>query len=141
MLFRSIFYPVVSTRIAEIQDGTSNTMIVGEYSSAIGLPAGLAKPTSAWGAIQPWTWGHYQYTTCFGDDNAGWLMIDHKMLQYPINYKGSFLTNNSPFRSNHPNGAMFALADGSVAFLNDSISMNIYYGLATKSAGDSASLP
>jgi prepilin-type N-terminal cleavage/methylation domain-containing protein len=136
-----IFYPVNSTRIAEIQDGTSNTLLLGEYSSAAGLPAGLSKPTSAWGAIQPWTWGHYQYTTCFGDDNAGWLMIDHKMVQYPINYKGSFLTNNAPFRSNHPNSALFGMADGSVQILSQTISMNIYYGLATKNAGDNASQP
>jgi prepilin-type N-terminal cleavage/methylation domain-containing protein len=135
-----IFYPVVSTRIAEIQDGTSNTLMVGEYSSAIGLPAGVAKPTTAWGAIQPWTWGHYQYTTCFGDENAGWLMIDHKMLQYPINYRGSFLTNNAPFRSNHPNSALFGVADGSVQILSQTISMNIYYGLATRNSGESAPL-
>jgi hypothetical protein len=136
-----IFYPVVATRIAEIQDGASNTLMVGEYSSTFGLPTGLKKPTTAWGAIQPWTWGHYQYTTCFGDDNAGWLMIDHKMVQYPINYKGSFLTNNAPFRSNHPNIATFCMADGSVQTLSQTISMNLYYGLATKNGGENAPLP
>jgi prepilin-type N-terminal cleavage/methylation domain-containing protein/prepilin-type processing-associated H-X9-DG protein len=135
-----IFYPVISTRIAEIQDGTSNTLMLGEYSSAIGLPSGLAKPTSAWGAIQPWTWGHYQYTTCFGDDNAGWLTIDSKTVQYPINYRGQFLTNNAPFRSNHPNSAQFGMADGSVQILSQNISMNLYYGLATRNQGDNAAL-
>jgi len=135
-----IFIPVIATRIAEIQDGTSNTLIVGEYSSAAGLPSGLGKPSTAWGAIQPWTWGHYQYTTCFGDDNAGWLMIDHKMVQYPINYKGSFLTNNAPFRSNHPNSALFGMADGSVQILSQTMSMNVYYGLATKNGGENAPL-
>lgn len=136
-----IFYPVVATRVAEIQDGTSNTLMVGEYSSAFGLPNGLKRPTTAWAAIQPWTWAFYQYTTCFGDDNAGWLMIDHKMVQYPINYNGSFLTNNAPFRSNHPNIATFCMADGSVQNLSQTISMNIYYGLATKNAGDNSALP
>jgi type II secretory pathway pseudopilin PulG len=136
-----IFYPVAFTRIAEIQDGTSNTMLVGEYSTAAGLPTGVGKPTTSWGAIQPWTWGHYQYTTCFGDDNAGWLMIDHKMLQYPINYKGTFLTNNAPFRSNHPNACTFGMADGSVQLLSQTMSMNVYYALATKAAGDSSALP
>jgi prepilin-type N-terminal cleavage/methylation domain-containing protein len=136
-----IFYPVTATRIAEIQDGTSNTLMLGEYSSAAGLPNGLKKPTTAWAAIQPWTWAFYQYTTCFGDDNAGWLMIDHKMVQYPINYKGSFLTNNAPFRSNHPSAATFCMADGSVQLLSQNISMNTYYALATKNAGDNASQP
>jgi prepilin-type N-terminal cleavage/methylation domain-containing protein len=136
-----IFYPVTATRMAEIKDGTSNTLMVGEYSSANGLPAGLKKPTTAWGAIQPWTWAHYQYTTCFGDDNAGWLMIDHKMVQYPINYKGSFLTNNSPFRSNHPGATTFCMADASVQVLSQTMSMNLYYGLATKNNGEPEALP
>ena len=73
--------------------------------------------------------------------DAGWLMIDHKMVQYPINYKGSFLTNNSPFRSNHPNSALFGMADGSVQILSQTISMNVYYGLATKNTGENAPLP
>jgi prepilin-type N-terminal cleavage/methylation domain-containing protein len=137
-----IFYPVVATRLAEIQDGTSNTLMIGEYSSARGLPSGLAKPTTAWGAIQPWTWGFYQYTApCAGDDNGGWLMIDHKMVQYPINYSGSFLTNNAPFRSNHPNVATFCMADGSVQVLSQTMSMNVYYALATRAGGENASLP
>jgi prepilin-type N-terminal cleavage/methylation domain-containing protein len=137
-----IFYPVIATRMGEITDGTSNTLMVGEYSSAFGLPSGLKKPTTAWAAIQPWTWGHYQYTApCFGDENAGWLMIDHKMVQYPINYKGSFLTNNAPFRSNHPNIAQFCMADGSIQALSQTISMNLYYGLATRGAGETAPLP
>lgn len=136
-----IFYPVVATRLAEIGDGTSNTLMIGEYSSAAGLPSGLRKPTTAWAAIQPWTWGYYQYTEpCAGDANGGWLMIDHKMVQYPINYKGSFLTNNSPFRSNHPNLATFCMADGSVQTLSQTISMNTYYGLATRNNGDAAQL-
>jgi prepilin-type N-terminal cleavage/methylation domain-containing protein/prepilin-type processing-associated H-X9-DG protein len=137
-----IFYPVVATRMAEIGDGTSNTLLLGEYSSAYGLPAGVSRPTTAWGAIQPWTWGYYQYTEpCAGDANAGWLMIDHKMVQYPINYKGSFLTNNSPFRSNHPNMATFCFADGSVQTLQQNISMNLYYALATRNNGDLTQQP
>lgn len=134
-----IFYPVNATRMADILDGTSNTLMIGEYSSAFGLPAGLKQPTTAWGAIQPWTWGYYQYTSpCAGDANGGWLMIDHKMVQYPINYRGSFLTNNAPFRSNHPGVAAFCNADASVVFLPQTINMNVYYGLATKANGEVA---
>jgi prepilin-type N-terminal cleavage/methylation domain-containing protein/prepilin-type processing-associated H-X9-DG protein len=136
-----IFYPVVATRLAEIQDGTSNTLLVGEYSSAFGLTGNLKRPSTSWAAAQPWTWAFYQYTTCFGDDNAGWLMIDHKMVQYPINYKGAYLTNNAPFRSNHPNAATFCMADGSVQLLNQTMSLNTYYALATKSAGDNSAQP
>jgi prepilin-type N-terminal cleavage/methylation domain-containing protein len=139
-----MFYPVVATRLADVLDGTSNTLMVGEYSSAHGLPGNLAAPTTAWGAIQPWTWGFYSYQVpCVpsGGTTGGWLMIDHKMVQYPINYRGSFLTNNAPFRSNHPGGAMFAKADGSVHFLSQTIDMSMYYAMATKDGGEVINQP
>ena len=136
-----IIYPGRATLLGEIVDGTSNTLLIGEYSSAVGLPAGLRRPTTAWGAVQPWTWGYYEYDApCTGDPTGGWLMIDHKMVQYPINYRGSFLTNNAPFRSNHPGGAMFSMADASVQFLSQTIDMNLYYGLATRMNGETVQL-
>ena len=137
-----MIYPVRWTRIAEVQDGTSNTLMVGETSSAIGLTGSNAAPNSQWSAIMPWTWGFYQYEPpCTATTGAGWLMIDHKMVHYPINYKGSFLTYNTPFRSNHPGGASFCMADASVQFLSQVIDMTIYYGLATRMNGESVQLP
>jgi len=41
------------------------------------------------------------------------------------------------FRSNHPNGGLFLLCDGSVQFLNDSIDMSVYTGLSTIQGGES----
>ena len=134
-----VFIPIVPTRFADVVDGTSNTLMVGEYSTANGFPT---KTTTAWGAIQPWTWGFYSYEEpCQANTDGGWLMIDHKMVQYPINYKGSFLTNNAPFRSNHPGGAQFCLVDGSVHILKQNIDTNLYYGLATKNQGEPGQVP
>jgi prepilin-type N-terminal cleavage/methylation domain-containing protein len=45
----------------------------------------------------------------------------------------------SNFRSDHPNGGLFLLADGSVQFLNDSIDMSIYTGLSTIQGGETVS--
>jgi prepilin-type N-terminal cleavage/methylation domain-containing protein len=137
-----IMYPISNVRFGDISDGTSNTLMFGEYSSAIGLPAGLRAPTSAWGAIQPWTWGYYCYEApCPGfasHPNGGWLMIDHKYVEFPINFQGSYLTNNAPFRSNHVGGANFSLSDGSVQFLSSNMSMSTYYALATRATGEVA---
>jgi prepilin-type N-terminal cleavage/methylation domain-containing protein len=42
----------------------------------------------------------------------------------------------SNFRSNHPNGGLFLLCDGSVQFLNESIDMSVYTGLSTIQGGE-----
>lgn len=138
-----MLYPMSNVGFGQVSDGSSNTLLFGEYSSAVGLPTGLKVPTTAWGAIQPWTWGYYCYEApCLGftTSNGGWLMIDHKYVEFPINFRGSYLTNNAPFRSNHTGGATFGLTDGSVQFLSNNISMNTYYALATRATGEVASL-
>jgi hypothetical protein len=40
------------------------------------------------------------------------------------------------FRSDHPNGGLFLLADGSVQFLNENIDMSVYTGLSTIQGGE-----
>ena len=87
----------------QISDGTSNTLMFGETSSAIGR----ASPPSGWGGIQPWTWGFYNYEPAgTPSPNNGWLMLDHKMVVWPIGYTGSFFTNETPFTSNHGGGGV-----------------------------------
>jgi hypothetical protein len=43
----------------------------------------------------------------------------------------------SNFHSDHPSGGLFLLCDGSVQFVNENISMNVYTGLSTISGGES----
>lgn len=133
-----IIYPLSKVRLTDILDGTSNTLMIGEYSSAVGFTGSNAAPSSAWGAIQPWTWGYYNYSS--SDPDKGWLMIDHKYIEFPIGYSGSFRTNNAPFRSNHPGrGANFAMGDGSVRFLNANTSLLLLQSLATRRGGEAVS--
>jgi prepilin-type processing-associated H-X9-DG protein len=44
------------------------------------------------------------------------------------------------FRSLHPGGAQFALADGSVQFVDESVDHKIYRAMATRNGGETASL-
>ena len=44
------------------------------------------------------------------------------------------------FKSIHPGGAHFVMADGSVHFVNESIDHNIYRGLSTRNGGETASV-
>jgi prepilin-type N-terminal cleavage/methylation domain-containing protein len=45
----------------------------------------------------------------------------------------------SNFRSNHPNGGLFLLCDGSVQFINENVDMSVYTGLSTIQGGETVS--
>jgi prepilin-type N-terminal cleavage/methylation domain-containing protein/prepilin-type processing-associated H-X9-DG protein len=134
-----VIYPLSETRFAEISDGTSNTLLVGETSSAQGR--GLV--SRSWGGIQPWTWGYYNYPAQANppDDSLGWLMIDHKAVTYPIGYTGSFFTNETPFTSNHPGGVNVVFCDGSVRFLTKATPLTALQAMATRYGGETVVEP
>jgi prepilin-type N-terminal cleavage/methylation domain-containing protein/prepilin-type processing-associated H-X9-DG protein len=129
-----VIYPGSATRISDIADGSSNTLLLGETSSAIGR----ASPPSGWGGIQPWTWGYYNYEVVTTPPNpqAGWLMIDNKMVANPIGYTGTFYTNETPFTSNHGNGVNVAMCDGSVRFLTKDTPLATLQAMATRAGGE-----
>ena len=109
-------------RIASVTDGTSNTFAFGEH--AHGLIQG--------GSINYWNWwisGNYGDTafTTFYPVNP-----QKKEANFPnITEAGSFIDSASSF---HPGGANFAMCDGSVRFIKDSISswqLTAPYGFPT----------
>jgi prepilin-type processing-associated H-X9-DG protein len=101
-----------STNIAGITDGTANTILVGEV-------------VGAWCRWQDWG---YQI----------WATMAHPLNAF--NGKGIALHGDAKeciiFRSRHPGGAHFLLADGSVQFLNESIDGNTYRDLGDRSDGN-----
>jgi hypothetical protein len=61
--------------------------------------------------------------------------------QPDVSSRAQWWQHGRGFKSLHPGGAQFAVADGSVHFVNESIDHNIYRAIATRNGGESASLP
>jgi prepilin-type processing-associated H-X9-DG protein len=134
-----VIYPKSKVRFADITDGTTNTLLLGETSSAFGRPLF----SRSWGSIQPWTWGYYNYPaqTNPHDDALGWLMIDHKVVTYPIGYTGSFFTNETPFTSAHPGGVNTVFVDGSTRFMTKQTPLAVLQAMATRGVGETFTEP
>ncbi|QEG42826.1 DUF1559 domain-containing protein [Roseimaritima ulvae] len=106
-------------KFATILDGTSNTLMVAERS--ISLPPGQTNDYRSWVRGQ----------------NGG--SGTTKNVTYPINstfYNGSNNFNDISFASNHPGGAQFVNADGSVRFIAETIDMALYKCLASVKHGE-----
>ena len=123
-----VIYPTGNVTMGQISDGTSNTFLLGETSDSTGWSTGME---NSWGGIIPWTWGWYDYS------DGAFLMIDHKWVQHPIGYEGTFVTSGTPYISAHPSGgANFLMCDGSVHHLTPSTNMDILHALATRANGE-----
>jgi len=103
-----LFATISSTKIADVTDGTSNTMLFGERAHSVMAPA----DRNCW---HWWTSGNYgdtQYSTFFP-------LNPTKKLQNVTGAYGNVYIEAAS--SLHPGGANFAFFDGSVRFLKDSI--------------------
>jgi prepilin-type N-terminal cleavage/methylation domain-containing protein/prepilin-type processing-associated H-X9-DG protein len=105
---------------ADVTDGLSNTFMIGED-----LPS-----ETAWCS---WPYANNAYGTCAIPPN---LMRSSVASDVYWSWE-----NNESFRSRHPGGLQFALADGSVRFVTEEIEFETYRALATIQGGEPAALP
>ncbi len=97
----------------DVTDGTSNTFLLGELS-----------------------WNNANCYRSWVRGGAGDAIPTSKNVVYGINvqtskYNNSNLFNDVSFGSQHPGGCQFAMADGSVTFVQESINMDVYKATAS----------
>jgi prepilin-type N-terminal cleavage/methylation domain-containing protein len=108
-------------RLTDITDGSSNTFMIGEALS---------------GKDYMNAWCHMDNTilTCAIAPNA-------KNPATGMDYPPEDWWNRYGATSQHPGGVLFAMTDGSVHFTADTIPLQLYRALGTRSGGEIAPLP
>ena len=122
-------------RIADVRDGTSNTFLLGEryHIDNVFDQWALEAGEQSMGS---YGWWHTA---------GGLAIVDATMTTLaPLNYRATTADAEfaclrvGAFGSSHPGGANFAMADGSVDFISDSIQLHIYRALSTRLGGEVA---
>jgi prepilin-type N-terminal cleavage/methylation domain-containing protein/prepilin-type processing-associated H-X9-DG protein len=154
-----IFGANIAYQIAEVTDGTSNTMMFGETSRFKEESSG--SHFSFWNVAGSWVGPPWGGTPTWPGDVrvTGGAFVVPKLNSPPVTNGGASCQDNVPaphslnwalppsnppcialgqwgFRSRHPGGANFLFADGSVKFIKDTINYMTYRSLGTRNVGE-----
>ena len=140
--------------LGAITDGTSNTFLVGEISwndfgghyewsrGTMGSQVG-ATMVSAKGIAYDWPINFGKNKQPTDTPNFKTFLLPNgtpDTQNYPFKGENTAGSGVGGFGSNHPGGCHFALCDGSVHFVSETISSDNLLGLASRNVGENAGL-
>ena len=128
------FYPDSEVRLGQITDGTSHTLAIGERTYFM----------NDWIIGTIWSERSELELCAFASRNIRYpINASHTTFGYykydpdtPADASKTILRNDLFFGSLHPHGAHFAMVDGSVQFLDDSINFVLFEDLASRNGGE-----
>lgn len=134
------FYRNSETRMAELGDGTSNTLFLGEHSSRLS--------DKTWVGVVPGATVHPRFSSPEnGPDGAATLVLVHAgpsggeldITGFPIIHPVNFPTFHvGQMYSEHPGGGNVCMADGSVHFFSQTIDLITFAEISSMNEGEIA---
>lgn len=124
-LYSGVLFLNSEVSLAEITDGTSNTLIIGERDGAPAGDSGRLRAAATWCAGREANF----LNQCLAPVSQ---VPDHVINTVSSNIAGRFCA----ISSQHPGGVTFGRADGSVDFVTETVDGNVYEALGTKNGGE-----
>jgi len=115
--------------LTNMSDGTSNTVMIGEASVSTNVTPSIIDRSQ----FPTWA-GSNNGISCNGTTSVG-VVLRVMDGAYPLNGGA-----DQAFGSRHTGGANFALGDGSVRFISNSVATNIYAAIGSRNGGEALNL-
>jgi prepilin-type processing-associated H-X9-DG protein len=124
-----MFFPESRTTIGKIEDGTSHTLAIGERTYILNS----WMTGAVWVKTKPkricmYSSSNLRYPINASHNEFGYHKSD---MEAPPAATKKMLTNDLKFGSNHPGGAQFCYADGSVHMLLETMDFTLLENMAT----------
>ena len=131
-----IFYVKSKTKITDVRDGTSNTLMLGEILVAIDTNVNdlRGRYSNSWEGNNWFSTLNPPNSTVSDKQNYQGVSTPNA----PLTNVANNGTQNLSARSTHSGGANFALADGSVRFIQNNIDPLVYTQLGSRELGEVA---
>lgn len=127
-----VLTPYVGRRIAEVTDGTSTSIMLGEQSDLCRNAAGTPRDCRS----------DHSHSIAMGSTFTDTRWFNATTARYPINHKSNTSTGvdnstlfygaNNPIQAAHDGGAHVLMCDGTVRFLSQSLQLQTLYNLSNR---------